>query len=168
MGKRWLIANAYLQARHILCVHASRRSGCPLCLRSLLPSQQAAGPAGTADAIHRVLLERWDLDQAEALQGDALTLSAQAGSCLGMQPALCRSLGDVLRHCAAKHCGTWQLDGACSQRPSAADWLPSLHLPRCPQFGAFMQGVELFDAAAYGLSAAEAAAMDPQHRWAGA
>lgn len=29
-----------------------------------------------------------------------------------------------------------------------------------------MQGVELFDAGAYGLSAAEAAAMDPQHRWA--
>lgn len=36
----------------------------------------------------------------------------------------------------------------------------------CTQFGAFMQGVELFDVGAYGLSAAEAAAMDPQHRWA--
>ena len=29
-----------------------------------------------------------------------------------------------------------------------------------------MQSVDLFDAAAHGLSAAEAAAMDPQHRWA--
>lgn len=40
---------------------------------------QAAGPTTTADAIHRVPLERWDLDQAEALQGDALTLAAQVG-----------------------------------------------------------------------------------------
>ena len=31
----------------------------------------------SADRIQRVPLERWDLDQAEALQGDALTLSAQ-------------------------------------------------------------------------------------------
>lgn len=44
-----------------------------------LPTLQAAGPAGTADAIHRVPLERWDLDQAEALQGDTLTLAAQVG-----------------------------------------------------------------------------------------
>ena len=32
------------------------------------------------------------------------------------------------------------------------------------QFGAFMQDIDLFDAAAYGLSSAEAAIMDPQHR----
>jgi len=65
------------------------------------------------DRIHRVPLERWDLDGAEHLpgMGDPLTLSAQ--------------------------------------------------------FGAFMRDVDLFDAAAYGLSAAEAAAMDPQHRWGG-
>lgn len=37
-------------------------------------------------------------------------------------------------------------------------------LPACLQFGAFMREVDLFDAAAYGLSTAEAAAMDPQHR----
>lgn len=72
----------------------------------LAGSADAAGAVG--DAIQRIPLERWDLDRGEALQGDALTLSAQ--------------------------------------------------------FGAFMQGVDLFDAAAHGLSAAEAAAMDPQHR----
>ena len=38
-------------------------------------------------------------------------------------------------------------------------------LPARLQFGAFMREVDLFDAAAYGLSAAEASAMDPQHRW---
>lgn len=32
------------------------------------------------------------------------------------------------------------------------------------RFGAFMEGVELFDAAAYGLSVAEATLADPQHR----
>lgn len=68
----------------------------------------AAACGAVGDAIQSIPLERWDLDRAEALQGDALILSAQ--------------------------------------------------------FGAFMQGVNLFDAAAHGLSAAEAAAMDPQHR----
>lgn len=62
-----------------------------------------------ADRIHRVPFERWDLDQAERLQGDALTQAAQ--------------------------------------------------------FGAFMLDADLFDGTAHGLSAAEAAAMDPQHRW---
>lgn len=33
------------------------------------------------------------------------------------------------------------------------------------QFGAFMADIDLFDAAAYALSATEAAAMDPQHRY---
>ena len=32
------------------------------------------------------------------------------------------------------------------------------------QFGAFMEGIDLFDAAAFGLSVGEAAIMDPQHR----
>jgi hypothetical protein len=32
------------------------------------------------------------------------------------------------------------------------------------RFGAFVQGAALFDAAAFGLSSAEAAAMDPQQR----
>lgn len=36
--------------------------------------------------------------------------------------------------------------------------------PGSPRFGAFMQGVELFDVAAFGLSAAEARITDPQHR----
>ena len=63
-----------------------------------------------ADSIHRVPLERWDLDYSDMPQGANSTLSAQ--------------------------------------------------------FGAFMQDVDLFDGAAYGLTGAEAAAMDPQHRWA--
>lgn len=117
-------------------------------------------------------LERWDLDQAEALQGDALTLSAQVGSCLWMRPALCCSLEmfealSARLHGAAKHHGGWAAWRGMSQHPASADWLPSPHLSPCLQFGAFMHGVELFDAAAYGLSAAEVAAMDPQHRWAG-
>lgn len=65
---------------------ASRSFWLPLCscvfwnaltLPALRSTHQATGPAGTSDAIHRVPLERWDLDQAEALQGDALTLAAQ-------------------------------------------------------------------------------------------
>lgn len=34
------------------------------------------------DCIHRLPLDRWDLDRAEQLQGDALTLSAQFGACM--------------------------------------------------------------------------------------
>lgn len=74
----------------------------------LLPCTLLQPGLPAADCIHRVPLERWDLDHAEQLLGDALTLSAQ--------------------------------------------------------FGAFMRDVELFDSAAHGLSAAEATAMDPQHR----
>jgi acyl transferase domain-containing protein len=32
------------------------------------------------------------------------------------------------------------------------------------RFGAFVDGIELFDAGAFGMSAPEAAAADPQHR----
>lgn len=54
----------------------------------------------------------------------------------------------------------WDLD-----LPEALPGGDALALPA--QFGAFMAGVDLFDAAAFGLSAAEAAAMDPQHRQGG-
>jgi acyl transferase domain-containing protein len=37
-------------------------------------------------------------------------------------------------------------------------------VPTCLQCGAFMQDIDPFDASAYGLSAPEAAIMDPQHR----
>ncbi|KAL4451846.1 hypothetical protein ABPG75_007508, partial [Micractinium tetrahymenae] len=51
----------------------------------------------------------------------------------------------------------WDLD-----QPETLSGGDALSLPA--QFGAFMSDVDLFDAAAFGLSAAEAAAMDPQHR----
>lgn len=121
----------------------------------------ALGLAGVAaDAIQRVPFERWDLDQAEALLGDPLTLSAQVLGCWG-------GVGDGGSRVP---CG-WE--GGCHAcqamlKETRICIYNSLPRPACVlQFGAFMQDVDHFDAAAHGLSASEAVAMDPQHRWAG-
>jgi 3-oxoacyl-(acyl-carrier-protein) synthase len=51
----------------------------------------------------------------------------------------------------------WDVDGAAAAAGAAAGAAPV-------RFGAFMRSIDAFDAAAFGLSAGEAVAMDPQHR----
>lgn len=59
--------------------------------RPLMASAEAeAGPAGSVgDKIHRVPLQRWDLDLAEQLQNDPFTLSAQVGGICSSRSAEC-------------------------------------------------------------------------------
>lgn len=54
----------------------------------------------------------------------------------------------------------WQPDSIAGAAADAA----AVSAAPATRFGAFMEGVDLFDAAAFGLSPAEASAMDPQHR----
>ena len=114
------------------------------------PHLQAVAASTTADSILRVPLQRWDLDTAEALLGDPLTLSAQVGAPGPWSKGALRA--------------AWSQPAGAAVVKAAALLTP-LHSLAAVQFGAFMCGVDEFDAAAHGLSAAEATATDPQHRW---
>ena len=82
------------------------RAPCALAVVAVVARPLLAG--GTADAIQRVPLERWDLDGAEQALGDPLALSAQArgerwraaglGWCLRPCGACCHAAGPRCHH----------------------------------------------------------------------
>ena len=111
--------------------------------RALAPSRRAAPPSRPVALVGMA---------SQALQGDLLGQQAAAnGAAVG---SALHALGcDAIQRVPLAR---WDLD--------LAESLVGDPYTLSAQFGSFMQSIELFDAAAYGMSAGEAAIMDPQHR----
>ena len=86
------------------------------------PHQGSSLPAAASmDSIHRVPLERWDLDQAGALLGEPLSLPAQASGCayaesiaVRLQPALWVLRGRRIQRCPRlPTAAVWGLHARC-------------------------------------------------------
>jgi len=94
--------------------------------------------------------------------------AAQSSRSVGITAAVSQPLVQPGFGEAAAQLPGWSADDAIGRVPYQRWDVDAIRAPAgampAPQYGAFMAGMELFDGEAFSMSAAEAAAADPQHR----